>query len=900
MLQSLIRRVVGSANDRYLKKLQKDVVAINALEPEMEALSDEELKAKTVEFRARLENGEDLDDLLQEAFAVVREASKRTLGLRHYDVQLVAGIVLHQGMIAEAKTGEGKTLTATLPIYLNALTGDGAHVVTVNDYLAQRDAEEMGKVYGFLGMTTGCISQGMGLPEDAPYEQVKAARRAAYACDVTYGTNNEIGFDFLRDNMEHRKADMVQRGFHYGIVDEVDSILIDEARTPLIISGPSDDSGTLYQAVDSMMKGLKPEHYEKDEKQRTVIFTDEGLEFVEAQMYEQGLLEEGQSLFDAAAITMLHHANSALRAHAMLEKDVHYMVRKNEVVLIDEFTGRAMSGRRLSEGLHQALEAKEGVTVQRENITVASITFQNLFRSYDVLAGMTGTAATEADEFLDIYGLDVVEIPTNEPVARLDQDDEVYRTFEEKVAAIINKIEECHAKNQPVLVGTVSIEKSELFAERLKKRGIPHKVLNARYHEQEAQIVADAGRPGAVTIATNMAGRGTDIQLGGNLDLRLRQGLEGVEDEAERQRITDSIKAEIAEAKQIVKDAGGLFVLGTERHESRRIDNQLRGRSGRQGDPGESRFYLCLTDDLMRIFGSERLDGMLKRLGLEEGEAIVHPWINKAVEKAQKKVEERNFEIRKHVVKFDNVMNDQRKVVFEQRLDIMDAEEVVDTVREMREQAITSLVQAYIPPGSYPDQWDAPGLRQALIDKLRIELPVDEWVKEEGVADEELIKRIEDIFNRVMAEKAVAIGPETMRYVEKSLLLQLFDQNWREHLQKLIQLRDGVGLRAYGQRNPLDEYKREAFGLFEEMLTNLRFTVTAYLLNVQVQTAEQQAAAERAREQAPADSEQVAGEAQTGDAAQADGAEDWGKVPRNAPCPCGSGKKFKHCHGALS
>lgn len=891
MFQSLINRIVGSSNDRYLKKLQKDVNAINAFEPEIEALSDEALRGKTDEFKARLAEGADVDDLMVEAFAVVREASKRSLGLRHYDVQMVAGIILHEGMIAEAKTGEGKTLTATLPCYLNALTGKGAHVITVNDYLAMRDAAEMGRVYGFLGMTTGCITQSMNLPEDTPYEEVKAARRAAYACDITYGTNNEIGFDFLRDNMEHTKADMVQRGFNFGIVDEVDSILIDEARTPLIISGASDDSGPLYQSVDAMIRDIQPEHYEKDEKERAVTFTDAGLEFMEAKMIEGGLMEEGQSLFDAASITMLHHANSALRAHTLFEKDVAYMVRNGQVMLIDEFTGRAMSGRRLSDGLHQALEAKEGVTIQRESITIASITFQNLFRGYDVLAGMTGTALTEADEFMEIYSLDVVSIPTNQPVERIDNDDEVYRTFEEKCTAIADKIKECNDKKQPVLVGTVSIEKSELFSRLLNERKVPHKVLNARYHAQEAEIVADAGRPGAVTIATNMAGRGTDIQLGGNLDMRLEAELEGLEGAA-REAKEASVRKEVAEAKKIVKEAGGLFVLGTERHESRRIDNQLRGRSGRQGDPGESRFYLCLQDDLMRIFGSERLDGMLKRLGLEEGEAITHPWINKAVEKAQTKVEERNFEIRKQLLKFDNVMNDQRKVVFDQRLSIMEGEEVVDVVREMREEAIETLVQRYIPPGSYPETWDGPALQKAFEDELRIQLPLDDWTKEEGVADEEIIDRCKDVFNRAMAEKTVEIGPDTMRYAEKALLLQIFDQTWREHLQKLIQLRDGVGLRAYGQRDPLSEYKREAFELFENMLMSLRYKVTAMLLNFQITQPEPAPQPVQAKPSAPTASKSIE--------VDPNNPETWGKVRRNDPCPCGQGKKFKHCHGALT
>ena len=907
MLKSLVQSFLGSSNARYIKTLQKEVQRINALEPQIMALSDAELMAKSQEFRERLHKGESEDSILCEAFACVREASKRALGLRHYDVQLIAGIVLHRGIIAEAKTGEGKTLTATLPIYLNALSGKGAHVITVNDYLAKRDAMEMGEVYAKLGLTTGVITSDMGLSEDADYDQLEQARRDAYACDVAYATNNEIGFDFLRDNMKQSKADMVQRGFNFGIVDEVDSILIDEARTPLIISGPAVDSSELYKTIDSLIRSLEPECYEIDEKDRSATLTETGVREVEKRMIAAGLLSEDASLFDSESITMLHHANTALRAHQLFKKDTAYIVRSGQVILIDEFTGRAMAGRRLSEGLHQALEAKEGVRVQRENITIASITFQNLFRGYKKLAGMTGTAATEAQEFSEIYGLDVVEIPTNVPVQRMDKDDEVYRTMAEKYKAVVAAIEQAHKRGQPTLVGTVSIDKSEYVSALLKKRGIKHQVLNARYHEQEAQIIADAGVPGKVTIATNMAGRGTDIQLGGNLNRTLASVLEGLEGE-KRSKREEEVRAEHARLKKQALEAGGLLVIATERHESRRIDNQLRGRSGRQGDPGESRFYLCLEDDLLRIFGSERMDGMLTRLGLKEDEAIIHPWINKAVEKAQTKVEGRNFDIRKQLLKFDNVMNDQRKVVFQQRLDIMDAEDVRDIIASMRGEALEDLVYKYIPEGSYPAQWDAQGLQDAIREGLRLDVPIEAWAQEEGIAEDDILDRLTQTIEKVMAQRAVELGPEAMRSAEKQVLLHIFDQRWRDHLQRLIQLRDGIHLRGYGQRDPLAEYKRESFGLFENMMERIRFDVTAMLLRLSVrQTGQMEAEAQaRSEEFAQAERDKSGKKASllsnkpAADGIDPNDPETWGKVGRNSPCPCGSGNKFKHCHGRLN
>ncbi|WP_316977830.1 preprotein translocase subunit SecA [Shumkonia mesophila] len=907
MIGAIARRLFGSANDRYVKSLHKQVAAINALEPEIEPLSDDELKARTGWFRERLANGEELDDLLVEAFATVREASKRTLGQRHFDVQLVGGMVLHRGQIAEMKTGEGKTLVATLAIYLNALGGKGAHVVTVNDYLAKRDAEWMGQVYRFLGLTVGVIVHDLS----------DAERRQNYACDVTYGTNNELGFDYLRDNMKFRLEDMVQRPFNYAIVDEVDGILIDEARTPLIISGPAEDSSELYKRIDKLIPKLADEDFEKDEKARAVTFTEAGNEHLEQLLRDVKLMETG-NLYDLHNVTLVHHANQALRAHKLFTRDVDYMIKDGKVVIVDEFTGRMMEGRRYSDGLHQALEAKEGVEVQNENQTLASITFQNYFRLYPKLAGMTGTAMTEAGEFQEIYKLEVIDIPTNLPCIRKDEDDEVYRTAEEKNEAIVTTIADCYARQQPALVGTVSIEKSEHLSELLKKKKIPHNVLNARHHEREASIIAQAGAPGAVTIATNMAGRGTDIQLGGNVDMRIRHELPADMDPAQRQQKIDQIRAEIEAARQIVLAAGGLFVIGTERHESRRIDNQLRGRSGRQGDPGASKFFLSLEDDLMRIFGSERIDTMMRKLGLEKGEAIIHPWVNKALEKAQQKVEARNFEIRKNLLKFDDVMNDQRKVIYEQRKEQMDAVDVAADVAYMRHEVIDALVARHIPEKAYVDNWDVGGLHEACVRLLGLDLPIADWAKEEGIADTEIRDRLTQASDRKMAEKAAHYGPEVMRNVEKSLLLQLLDQMWKEHLLTLDHLRQGIGLRAYGQRDPLNEYKREAFNLFEDMLVRLRERVTMVLSHVElrfetpaelepqrsqqemVETRDDPAFAQgSARPATDAGSDVTVRSRRAAAALDPADPATWGRVARNAPCPCGSGKKYKHCHGAL-
>ena len=908
MFAALAKRIFGSANDRYLKGLEKTVAEVNAKELELQQLADAGLRARTDWLRGRLAAGEALDALLPDAFATVREAAVRTLGQRHFDVQLMGGVILHRGMIAEMKTGEGKTLVATLAVYLNALGGKGVHVVTVNDYLARRDADWMGQIYRFLGMSVGCILHGLRDPE----------RREAYAADITYGTNNELGFDYLRDNMKFRLEDMVQRDFNYAIVDEVDSILVDEARTPLIISGPSEDSSDLYARADALIPHLTEADFEKDEKARQVTLTEEGVEHMERLLTEAGLLKES-SLYDIQNITLVHHANQALRAHKLFSRDTDYIVKDDRVVIVDEFTGRMMEGRRYSDGLHQALEAKEGVTVQTENQTLASITFQNYFRLYPKLAGMTGTAMTEAAEFADIYGLEVIEIPTHLPCVRDDVDDEVYRTAAEKNRAIVGLIEDCRARQQPVLVGTVSIEKSETLSELLEKKKIPHKVLNARYHEQEAFIIADAGVPGAVTIATNMAGRGTDIQLGGNFEMRLKRELTGVEDEARRAERTEEIKVEIAAAKAVEIAAGGLYVIGTERHESRRIDNQLRGRSGRQGDPGASRFFLSLEDDLMRIFGSERMDGMLQRLGLREDEAIVHPWVNKALEKAQQKVEARNFEVRKNLLKFDNVMNDQRKVIYEQRRELMRARDVSQTVADMRHEVIEQMVARFIPANAYAEQWNMGGLHEECRRVLGLDLPVADWAKEEGIADEAMRERITSAADRKMAEKAANFGPEVMRMAEKSLLLQLLDQSWKDHLLSLDHLRHGIGLRAYGQRDPLNEYKREAFEMFEEMLRRLRESVTGVLSHIEVRVERpEQAIVQRAapRMQETRRDPVLVG-ANGGDeieeraaprpapvrraAAAVDSADPgtWGKVARNALCPCGSGKKFKHCHGKM-
>ena len=899
MIGALARRLFGSANDRYVKGLHRSIDEINALEAELAPLSDEALRARTPALKQRLEQGETLDDILADAFATVREAAKRTLGQRHFDVQLMGGMILHRGMIAEMKTGEGKTLVATLAVYLNALTGKGVHVVTVNDYLAKRDSEWMGQIYRFLDLSVGCIVHGLDDEE----------RRAQYAADITYGTNNEFGFDYLRDNMKFRLEDMVQRPFHYAIVDEVDSILIDEARTPLIISGPAEDSSVMYRTADGMIPALEPEDFEKDEKQRQVVLTDSGVEKIEAAMREAGLLQAG-TLYDIHNIALVHHANQALRAHKLFARDTDYIVKDGKVVIIDEFTGRMMEGRRYSEGLHQALEAKEQVEIQAENQTLASITFQNYFRLYPKLAGMTGTAMTEAEEFAEIYKLEVIEVPTNVPALRIDNDDEVYRTAREKHEAIITQVQECYARKQPVLVGTVSIEKSEALSTLLKKRKIAHQVLNARYHEQEAYIIAQAGRLGAVTIATNMAGRGTDIQLGGNLDMQLRQELPVIADEALRQQRSVEIRAEIDAAREAVRQAGGLYVIGSERHESRRIDNQLRGRSGRQGDPGASKFFVSLDDDLMRIFGSERMDGMLQRLGLKEGEAIIHPWINKALEKAQQKVEGRNYEARKYVLKFDDVMNDQRKVVYEQRKDIMAAKDVASTIADMRHETIDAMVGRCIPENALPDQWEVDTLHEECLRVLNLELPIKQWAAEEGIGDAEIKERLTQAADAKMAQKAANYGADIMRMAEKSLLLQILDQNWKEHLVQLDHLRQGINLRAYAQRDPVNEYKREAFELFSGMLVELRETVTRVLANVElrIQRGEEpeealppprrpRAMVERRGDPALAE---AGGDGAAGATAAATAvAAPWGKTPRNAPCPCGSGKKFKHCHGRI-
>ena len=929
MIGAVARKLFGSANERRIRSYQPRVAEINTLEPELEALSDEALRARTAEFKKQVAEGASLDDILVPAFATVREAAKRTIGQRHFDVQLIGGMILHEGKIAEMKTGEGKTLVATLAVYLNALAGRGVHVVTVNDYLAKRDAEWMGQIYNFLGLTVGVIVHGL---DD---EQ----RKKAYECDVTYGTNNELGFDYLRDNMKYRLEDMVQRGHTFAIVDEVDSILIDEARTPLIISGPLDDRSEFYNTIDSYIPALDKSDFEVDEKQRTVTLTEAGMEKLEQRLRAAGQLK-GDSLYDVENVSVVHHINQALRAHKLFQRDKDYIVRQGEVVIIDEFTGRMMPGRRYSEGLHQALEAKEKQPVQPENQTLASITFQNYFRMYEKLAGMTGTALTEADEFLDIYNLEVLEVPTNMPLVRIDDDDEVYRTAKEKYRAIIALIEDCKKRGQPVLVGTTSIEKSEQLADMLREAGWEahdfadpnafaklyssdegatktkvFAILNARYHEREAYIVAQAGVPGAITIATNMAGRGTDIQLGGNADMRIRQEISDIQDPRAREKDprADAIRAQVARLKQKALDAGGLYVLGTERHESRRIDNQLRGRSGRQGDPGHSKFFLSLEDDLMRIFGSDKLDGMLQKLGLKENEAIVHPWINKALEKAQQKVEARNFDIRKNLLKFDDVMNDQRKVIFEQRLDLMRDEAVDETVGGMRHSVVEDLVAKHIPANAYAEQWDIDGLDHALREVLTLELPVKNWAKEEGIADEEVRDRITRAADEFMAGKVAKWGHDVMRYIEKSILLQTLDHLWREHLVMLEHLRQVVGLRGYGQRDPLNEYKAEAFSLFEGMVAHLREAVTAQLMRVEVvrQPPEEEVSKlpyMEAHKVDPATGEDEMALAAAplapmlvGNGAHAErnpkDPTSWGKVGRNELCPCGSGKKYKHCHG---
>ena len=900
-LGSIAKKVFGTTNDRRIKAARPVVAKINALEPEFEKLSDEGLKQKTEELAKRAMGGESLDDLLPEAFANCREAARRALGLRAFDVQLIGGIFLHQGNISEMKTGEGKTLVATFPAYLNALTGKGVHVVTVNDYLAKRDAEWMSKVYGALGLTTGVVYP----------QQPESEKKAAYAADITYATNNELGFDYLRDNMKSELSQMNQREHNFAIVDEVDSILVDEARTPLIISGPSQDRSELYKSVDLLIPHLKDDHFTLDEKTRNISFTDEGNDFLEEKLLEAGLLPEGQSLYDPESTTVVHHVNQGLRAHKLFTRDKDYIVRDGNVVLIDEFTGRMMVGRRLSDGLHQAIEAKEGVPIQPENVTLASVTFQNYFRLYNKLSGMTGTALTEADEFMEIYGLGVVEIPTNRPVARIDEHDQVYRTAREKFEGVVKAIQEAHKKGQPILVGTTSIEKSEFLSNLLQKEGIPHNVLNARQHEQEAQIVADAGRPGAVTIATNMAGRGTDIQLGGNVEMKVLAAV-AADPQLHPDEVRARIEAEHTDDKKKVIEAGGLFVLATERHESRRIDNQLRGRSGRQGDPGRSSFFLSLEDDLMRIFGSERLDKVLSTLGMKDGEAIVHPWVNKSLERAQAKVEGRNFDIRKQLLKFDDVMNEQRKVIFSQRREIMENSDLSEVVQDMRHQVIEDLVATHMPARSYADQWETEELQSRVREMMSLDVPVAEWAAEEGVDDAEIRERLEKAADALMAEKTEAFGAEVMRNIEKQILLQTIDAKWREHLLTLEHLRSVVGFRGYAQRDPLNEYKTESFQLFESLLDSLRSDVTQKLSQIRPMTEEEQRSmmqrmVEQQRRANPAAAAAAplapAGDAPTG--TPRDGFDEadpttWGDPGRNDDCPCGSGKKFKHCHGRLA
>ncbi|OHB36440.1 MAG: preprotein translocase subunit SecA [Phenylobacterium sp. RIFCSPHIGHO2_01_FULL_70_10] len=917
------QRLFGSTNDRKVKAFQARVAKINALEPQMEALSDEALRGKTAEFRERLARGETLDQMLEEAFAVVREASKRTIGLRHFDVQMVGGMVLHRGGIAEMRTGEGKTLVATLPVYLNALEGKGVHAITVNDYLAQRDAEWMGRIYRFLGMSVGVIVHGLS----------QGQRQQAYRSDITYGTNNEFGFDYLRDNLVYETGEMVQRGHNFVIVDEVDSILIDEARTPLIISGPTEDRSEFYKTIDALVKELikDPSTFDHDEKQRQVLLTEEGSEKIEEILEAGGhLAEDSAGLYDPANVSVVHHVNQALRANVLYTRDKDYIVRAGEVILIDEFTGRMMQGRRLSEGLHQAIEAKEGAHIQPENQTLASVTIQNYFRLYKKLSGMTGTASTEAQEFGDIYKMEVVEIPTNRAIARVDEDDEVYRTAREKNLAILKQIEDCYVRGQPILVGTVSIEKSELLSELLKthefevdgkkQKGIPHNVLNARYHEQEAVIVADAGVPGAVTIATNMAGRGTDIQLGGSVDMRLSRWREeqlglGIEPDADALAAKRAeIETDIADLKAKALAAGGLYVLGTERHESRRIDNQLRGRTGRQGDPGRSKFFLSCEDDLLRIFAGDRLDAIMRTFGVQEGEAITHKWLNGAIATAQKRVEQRNYEIRKNLLKYDDVVNDQRKAVFEQRQEFMEAKDLTEVIDEMRADTIEDLVARHLPPKAYAEQWDVEGLDERVRELLGLQLPIKEWAAEEGIANEEIHERISKAADARAKEREAMIQAENMRAIEKSFLLQTIDLQWREHLMHLDHLRNVIGLRGYGQRDPLNEYKTEAFSLFEKLLVDLRQNVTKWLMTVEFSIAEP----EPPPAPPPGRLMEVHLDPLTGENAATAGAlpaglsreqrealpisslpAGWEQTGRNALCPCGSGKKFKHCHGAL-
>jgi preprotein translocase subunit SecA len=864
MFNNLTSKFFGSSNDRQIKRYKPLVNKINELEDIFIKLSDQELKLKTIDFKEKLSNGETLDNILPEAFATVREAAKRTLSQRHFDVQLIGGLVLHEGKIAEMKTGEGKTLVSTLACYLNALEGKGVHVVTVNDYLAKRDSEWMGQIYNFLGMSVGCILSDKNDDE----------RRIAYKADITYGTNNEFGFDYLRDNMKYSLDEMVQRPFNFAIIDEVDSILIDEARTPLVISGQSEDSSTLYKSIDKFIPLLKQDDFELDEKQRTCNLTDIGINTVEEALRSENMIEDG-SLFDIKNVSLLHHINQALRAHKLFQKNTHYMVKDDSVIIIDEFTGRAMEGRRFGEGQHQAIEAKEKITVQPENQTLASVTFQNYFRMYPKLSGMTGTALTEEGEFSEIYNLQVLAVPTNLKVARIDSNDEIYKTNFERDEAVILLIEDCQKNNQPVLVGTVSIEKSEILSKLLKEKNIKHEVLNAKFHEQEAQIIGYAGIPGAVTIATNMAGRGTDIQLGGNLEIRQSNELKS---SSPNEGKLNDLKNDIEKKKNIALQAGGLYVIGTERHESRRIDNQLRGRTGRQGDPGGSKFLLSLQDDLMRIFGSDRLENMLGKLGLEKGEAIVHPWINKAVEKAQGKVEAHNFEIRKQLLKFDDVMNDQRKVIFDQRKEIMRSDDISEMVVDMRYEVIEAVVFKSIPNDSYHDQWDGDGLSTDVKNYLGLDVPIKKWIKEDGIIEKEIISRLTELSNNFMAERAVKIGVDVFRQAEKTLMLQVLDQSWKDHLLMLDQMRQSIGLRAYAQKDPLNEYKREAFELFEDMLDKLRKTITSVLSNIEI------------RQENNDENQQINKPLKI----------DNGKISRNSICPlCDSGKKYKHCCGKL-
>ena len=864
MFNNLTSKFFGSSNDRQIKKYNPLVHKINELEDIFIKLSDQELKLKTIDFKEKLSNGETLDNILPEAFATVREAAKRTLSQRHFDVQLIGGLVLHEGKIAEMKTGEGKTLVSTLACYLNALEGKGVHVVTVNDYLAKRDSEWMGQIYNFLGMSVGCILSDKNDEE----------RRIAYKADITYGTNNEFGFDYLRDNMKYSLDEMVQRPFNFAIIDEVDSILIDEARTPLVISGQSEDSSTLYKSIDKFIPLLKQDDFELDEKQRTCNLTDIGINTVEEALRSENMIEDG-SLFDIKNVSLLHHINQALRAHKLFQKNTHYMVKDDSVIIIDEFTGRAMEGRRFGEGQHQAIEAKEKITVQPENQTLASVTFQNYFRMYPKLSGMTGTALTEEGEFSEIYNLQVLAVPTNLKVARIDSNDEIYKTNFERDEAVISLIEDCQKNNQPVLVGTVSIEKSEILSKLLKEKNIKHEVLNAKFHEQEAQIIGYAGIPGAVTIATNMAGRGTDIQLGGNLEIRQSNELKS---SSPNEGKLNDLKNDIEKKKNIALQAGGLYVIGTERHESRRIDNQLRGRTGRQGDPGGSKFLLSLQDDLMRIFGSDRLENMLGKLGLEKGEAIVHPWINKAVEKAQGKVEAHNFEIRKQLLKFDDVMNDQRKVIFDQRKEIMRSDDISEMVVDMRYEVIEAVVFKSIPNESYHDQWDGDGLIEDVKNYLGLDVPIKKWIKEDGIIEKEIISRLTELSNNFMAERAVKIGVDVFRQAEKTLMLQVLDQSWKDHLLMLDQMRQSIGLRAYAQKDPLNEYKREAFELFEDMLDKLRKTITSVLSNIEI------------RQENNDENQEINTPLKI----------DSGKIARNSICPlCDSGKKYKHCCGRL-